>query len=316
MKPNPEPFLVTSAYAFSRFKNPETLCSTLALELKRLASLRGTILVATEGINIALAGHRLDVEIAKACLTKEVAGLQGTMFKDAQSPQQVFKRLLVKVKNEIITMNGPLDPQTPRGKSLGALELKKWLDEDRDFLLLDARNLYEWKVGTFKGAITAPVENFSSVAKWVQSSLDHARLRPIVTFCTGGIRCEKLTAQMLQEGFQDVYQLEGGVLKYFELTQGTDNHWEGECTVFDRRLAVDRNLKPTSTPICYVCLSPIETHASDERCASCQDQMDQSQRKRQAAGQAKMKAFHARRMAYLAAERLARQGTQSEQTVT
>jgi predicted sulfurtransferase len=162
-------------------------------------------------------------------------------FKESWSSGIAFPRMLVKVKNEIIPLGLPsVDPLQKTGTRLAPQELKAWLDERKDFLLVDTRNDYEVDYGTFENAVSFELKNFRDFPKHLSELPEEARERPVVMFCTGGIRCEKATAVAMDMGFKEVYQLDGGILRYFEECGGS--HYEGQCFVFDRRIAVDTDL--------------------------------------------------------------------------
>lgn len=217
--------------------------------------LKGTVLLSAEGINIFLAGQPEALQAFRAWL-EEHACFQGLPWKDSLSPEQPFKRLLVKLKKEIISMGVPtIVPEHNRAKSVQPTELKAWLDQNEDVVLLDTRNDYEVRLGTFDEAVVLDLQTFRAFPEKVTALLEAYRHKKIVTFCTGGIRCEKAALLMDNLGFDDVYQLDGGILKYFEDCAG--EHYQGECFVFDRRVALDKDLVETATVQCFACLNPI-----------------------------------------------------------
>jgi len=218
---------------------PEAVRAMLHEHCLRLG-LKGTILVATEGVNLFLAGKKESVEDFLTALRSD------TRFVDIEpkwswSSYVPFKRLRVKVKKEIVTsrMKG-IDPANAPAPQLSAAELKRWYEEGRDFVIVDTRNDWEYAEGTFKNAINPQLNNFSEFANL--DSLDDLKDKTVVTFCTGGIRCEKAAPFLKLKGFKNVVQLQGGILKYFEECGGA--HWEGNCVVFDDRGAVDPQLMP------------------------------------------------------------------------
>ena len=164
--------------------------------------------------------------------------------------------MLVKVKKEIITMRKDVDPLKKTGKNITPNDFKKWLDENKDIHVIDTRNDYEVNMGTFKTAVNPKIKSFTEFTTYINENKENFKDKPIVTFCTGGIRCEKATAYMMDKGLKDVYQLQGGIIKYFEETNpGKDDHWQGECVVFDKRKAITPKLTPSEKMICYICLS-------------------------------------------------------------
>ena len=225
------------------------------LDLCRSTGLKGTILLSTEGINLFMAGPADGI----GCLLAEVRrrpGLETLAAKYSQSTHQPFTRLLVRIKKEIIAFGVPgIDPAQRTSPKLTPLELKQWLDEGRPVTLLDTRNDYEVKLGTFRGARTMGLDHFRNFPTAVASLPPDLKDQPIVMFCTGGIRCEKAGPYMEREGFKSIYQLEGGILKYFEDCGSA--HYDGECFVFDQRVGVDPALSETSSAICYVCQEPL-----------------------------------------------------------
>ena len=163
-------------------------------------------------------------------------------------------------------------------------------------VVLDTRNKYEVSLGTFKNAIDPEIESFEEFTQYVDVHKEELKKKPVVTFCTGGIRCEKATAYMMQQGIDDVYQLEGGILKYFEATQGTKgpSHWNGDCVVFDKRKAIDSELRPSKKSICYVCLYEMTKESKHpqpgpggELCKSCAEKIAEHKEKRQNRGKEK-----------------------------
>ena len=212
-------------------------------EVATAHALRGTVILAPEGINIFVAGTRegIDALLAYLHAVPEFADL---VVKESLSTQQSFRRLFVKLKNEIIKLNRPdINPALSPAPRLSATTLRQWLDEGREVVLLDTRNQFEIDHGTFIGATSIGLDHFPRFTErmndWVAT--DHTlKDKTIVTFCTGGIRCEKAAPLMIQNGFSKVYQLDGGILKYFEECGGA--HYEGNCFVFDERIALDATL--------------------------------------------------------------------------
>lgn len=225
------------------------------LDLCRTAGLKGTILLSPEGINLFMAGSTEGVETLLTAL-RQRPGLETLTAKYSESAHQPFTRLLVRLKKEIIAFGVPgIDPARRTSPKLAPHELKQWLDEGRSVTLLDTRNDYEFKLGTFRGALTMDLDHFRNFPAAVDALPPELKEQPIVMFCTGGIRCEKAGPYMEREGFKSIYQLEGGILKYFE--ECGSAHYDGECFVFDHRVGVDPALSETSSAICYVCQEPL-----------------------------------------------------------
>ena len=223
--------------------------------------LRGTILISAEGINLVVAGgsHEIDALLKEL---RAMPGLENFSPKVSVSDEQPFNRMLVRIKKEIIAFGVPgIEPGRRTIPKVAPRELKRWLDERRPITLLDARNDYEVKVGTFKNAVSLGIDHFRSFPTAVSRLPAELKQQPIVMFCTGGIRCEKAGPYMEREGFEHVFQLEGGILKYFEECGG--EHYYGECFVFDRRVGVNSSLAPTDSTQCFNCQTPLS--AADQQ---------------------------------------------------
>jgi len=216
--------------------------------------LKGTILLSTEGVNLFLAGEGRQVEIFWQSFTA-IDLFIGMQYKASYSTYLPFRRLVVKIKSEIISLGvKEISPHNFSGKRIKPRELKKWLDEGKALTLIDTRNDFEVQLGTFEGAGHLGISsfrNFSEAAKKIPPELKE---QPVVLFCTGGIRCEKAAPLMERDGFKQVLQLEGGILKYFEACGNT--HYNGECFVFDDRIALDKDLRETGTVLCEKCQYP------------------------------------------------------------
>lgn len=243
-----------STYKFAPLTDLKTLRERLISQCKDWG-LKGTILLSTEGINLFVAGPRAEIDLLIAEL-RAVPGLEGLEPKISLSEHQPFNRMLVRIKKEIIAFGVEgIDPARRTSPKLPAKELKRWLDEGRPVTLLDTRNDYEVKLGTFKNALPARIDSFREFPAAVRALPEEMKQQPIVMFCTGGIRCEKAGPFMELEGFQHIYQLDGGILKYFEEV-GSD-HYDGECFVFDQRVGVDPTLRESDNEQCFVCLTPL-----------------------------------------------------------
>ncbi|SRR5579883_243596 len=217
--------------------------------------LKGTILLSPEGMNVSLAGPPENIERFKLFL-KEDPRFASMTFRESFSAEVPFDCLKVKIKNEIITMREPtVAAEKNSAPKISPLEFKKWLDENRDITVLDTRNDYEVRFGTFKNAVNLAINDFSEFPKETKKI---SREKPIVMFCTGGIRCEKAALYLLQNGFEEVYQLQGGILNYFSETGGA--HFDGECFVFDQRVSLDVNLRETGTRQCVKCEGPVKNN--------------------------------------------------------
>lgn len=218
-------------------------------------NVKGTILLSNEGINCFVAGAPDSLEKFSEILFKKAAIPQFEL-KKSYSDYQPFKRFLVKVKKEIIsTGRNDLHPQLVKAPYIESKELKKLYDEKKDFIILDTRNDYEIELGKFKNAVDLNVTSFRRFIAKVDEIPEEWKAKTVVTYCTGGIRCEKAALFMQQKGFQDVRQLHGGILKYFE--DCGNEHYDGECFVFDKRIGVDASLIETDTTQCYACRAPL-----------------------------------------------------------
>ena len=237
-----------SCYKFITLEDRETLKANLSTRLGELGLL-GTILLAPEGINVFLAGSRAAIDSGVAVLHAD-ARFADLAPKESLSADAPFKKLRVRLKKEIITMKQPLiRPEAGRAPSVPAATLKKWLDrgcddEGRPVVMLDTRNDYEVAAGSFDRAVDFGVKVFSEFPARIAVHRDDFAGKTVVSFCTGGIRCEKAAIHMKALGIERVYQLEGGILKYFEDAGGA--HYHGDCFVFDEREAVSADLHPAS----------------------------------------------------------------------
>jgi UPF0176 protein len=252
-----------SVYKFTPLSDLVPLRDRLRL-LTAEAGLRGTILLSTEGINLFVAGSRESIDLLVSTL-RAIPGLETLTPKESLSDEQPFNRMLVKIKKEIIAFGiEGIDPARRPTAKLAPQTLKQWLDEGRPVTLLDTRNDYEVRMGSFKGALPAHIDHFREFPAAVAKLPEALKDQPIVMFCTGGIRCEKAGPFMEQAGFTNVHQLDGGILKYFEECGGA--HYDGECFVFDRRVGVDPQLRETNSVLCYNCQLPLtEIEQKDPR---------------------------------------------------
>jgi UPF0176 protein len=233
-------FINLSAYKFTPLENLAAVRERL-LSSAAARQIKGTVLLSAEGINLFVAGARAD---ASAFLTvlRAIHGLEDLTPKESESAGQPFRHLRVKIKKEIIAFGVEgIDPARRPSTKLSPHTLKQWLDEGKPITLLDTRNNYEVEIGTFRGAVAAGIRRFRDFPAAVQRLPVTLKNQPVVTFCTGGIRCEKAGPFLEREGFRQVFQLDGGILKYFEACGGA--HFEGNCFVFDERGGVDVSLR-------------------------------------------------------------------------
>ena len=233
-------------------------------------SLRGTVLLAPEGVNASLAGERHDLETV---IDRHFPNVD-VKWSSAARGNPVFRRLRVRIRLEIVTFDLPLSPSTPVGKHVSPAAWNELINGP-DVLVLDIRNGYESDVGTFKGAVRAATDNFRDFRDFVARKHRNDQRRPIAMFCTGGIRCEKASAYLLAHGFENVSQLDGGILKYLADTADADNAFEGECFVFDERVSVSSSLEQGTLGLCRACGKPLrldgQTLEPDQTCPACCD---------------------------------------------
>lgn len=227
-----------ASYKFITLDNLPELRVSLLNECEAL-KLKGTILLSPEGINVTLAGKITAITAFKTYLTADPR-FNDIAFKESYSATQPFKRLKVKLKQEIITFRLPeIRPEIQRAPAISPQQFKQWLDEGRELTILDTRNDYEIELGTFMGATQLHIQDFCEFPKAVENL---PTKKPIVLFCTGGVRCEKAGLHLLNKGFREVYQLDGGILNYFSTIGAA--HYKGACFVFDERIALQPNLEP------------------------------------------------------------------------
>jgi UPF0176 protein len=232
-----------AAYLFVRIVDPPALIAQLKPLCERL-ELKGTILVAPEGINLFLAASQSNIDIFLTELRSDTR-FAPLMEKRQLSERQPFQKMKVKLKREIVPLgvNNVDVPGNPAPR-VDARTLKKWLDEGRDVLLLDTRNRFEYEHGAFANAVDLDIKQFRDFPAAIAEKKAGWQHKTIVSFCTGGIRCEKAAPLMRNMGFSDVYQLDGGILKYFEECGGA--HYRGDCFVFDERVDLNSNLAPAN----------------------------------------------------------------------
>lgn len=275
---SPDSMINISAYYFLDLNDLPALRTTIKSFCVE-HDLKGTILISLEGINMFVSGSRKNIEAYKTFIT-QLLPLENIEFKESPSSHQPFTRMLVRIKKEIISMGVPeIRPSQFKAPYMTAKDLKKWLDEGRPVTLIDTRNTYEIKLGKFKNALELDINSFRAFPDEIEKMKSKANVlddlnNPIVTYCTGGIRCEKAASFMINKGFKEVYQLEGGILKYFE--ECGQAHYEGECFVFDKRVAVNAELNETNTVQCFACRMPVtveeqqsEKYKIAEYCPAC-----------------------------------------------
>jgi UPF0176 protein len=254
--------VVCALYKFAVLNDYQTLRQPL-LNLMHQHDVRGTLLLAREGINGTIAGSRQGVDVIKSWLDAD-SRFEGIDYKESFVDIQPFKRTKVKLKKEIVTMGvDGIDPQRIVGTYV---EPGDWnaLISDPEVLVVDTRNQYEVEIGTFANARNPATDSFREFPEYVKQNLEPGRHKKVAMFCTGGIRCEKSTAYLKEQGFNEVYHLKGGILKYLEEVPEQESLWHGECFVFDDRVTVNHRLERGEYDQCHACRRPI-TEADKKR---------------------------------------------------
>ncbi len=249
-----EDIVVCALYKFVKLENLEQRKEFLLTQLK-MNNVKGTLLVAAEGINGTIAGSAKGIEQVLVAIKSDPL-FADIVSKLSYADEQPFYRSKVKLKRAIVTIGKDVDPTVCVGTYIKPTEWNELISRD-DVVLLDTRNEYEFKIGTFKNAINPHIDTFREFPDYVSENLDTTKHKKVAMFCTGGIRCEKSTSLLLDMGFEEIYHLEGGILKYFEEIPNEESMWEGECFVFDNRVSVDQDLKPGKYDLCHACRMPI-----------------------------------------------------------
>ena len=262
---------ICALYKFTRLDDFEEIQGPLKIFLESL-NIRGTLLLAKEGVNGTISGDNDSIMKSLDYLQKDER-LVGLEYKFSYSEKPPFKRLKVKLKKEIVTLGvSNIDPIFSSGTYVKPADWNELIN-DPDVVLIDTRNNYEFEIGSFKGSINPNTETFREFPAYTKNNLEKYRDKKIAMFCTGGIRCEKSTAYLKSKGFENVFHLQGGILKYLEEIKEDESLWEGECFVFDDRVAVKHNLELGKYDQCYACRFPItdedKEHPHYEKGASC-----------------------------------------------
>ncbi len=304
--------IVAALYKFVTLDDFHELREPL-LDACREAGTCGTLLLAREGINGTIAGSRAGIDRVLSYLRSDPR-LADLEHKESVDEDMPFYRMKVKLKKEIVTMGVPdIDPNEAVGTYVSPGDWNELLS-DPEVLLIDTRNDYEYGIGSFRGAIDPRTTTFREFPEFVRTHLDPRKQKKVAMFCTGGIRCEKASAFMLKEGFEEVYHLQGGILKYLEEVPEQESIWEGECFVFDNRVAVNHRLEKGRYDQCYGCRHPIteEDKLSDKYqkgvcCPRCFDQLTPDQMARFRERQKQVELARARGEAHVGAASPARQ---------
>lgn len=275
--------VVAALYKFASLENLTDIQESLRA-LCREHGIKGTLLLAHEGVNGTVSGSREAVDALRDCLAGYV-GLDGMEYKESFAPAHPFHRLKIRLKKEIVTIGHPdADPN----KAVGAYVVpEEWnrIVSDPEVVVIDTRNDYEVEIGTFKGALNPQTQSFREFPRWVQENLNPAKNKKVAMFCTGGIRCEKASSYMKQAGFEEVYHLKGGILKYLENVPEQQSLWQGDCFVFDQRVAVRHGLEKGIHDMCFGCRHPVSPQDKASAlyiegicCAHCHDSLSEEQK--------------------------------------
>ena len=248
-------YLVAAFYKFISLLDYESHKSPLE-SISRKAGTVGTILLAHEGVNGTISGSQKGVsDVLKYLSQKEVFGVLNTKF--SFSNKKAFKRMKVRIKNEIVSLGKPdIEPLKKTGEFVDP-EFWNKIASDPEIILLDTRNIYEHSIGTFKGALLADTKSFREFPEWAEKNLKNMKKKKIAMFCTGGIRCEKASSYLIDKGYENVLQLKGGILKYLEVADSNMSLWNGECFVFDDRVSIKHGLQEGSFDMCHACRMPV-----------------------------------------------------------
>lgn len=277
-------FTIAALYHFTRFADPAVLRGPLLATCQK-AGVKGSLLLAAEGINGTIAGTRAGIDLALAAI-RALPGCTAFEHKESYAGTMPFLRLKVRLKKEIVTMGQPqVNPLAQVGNYVTPADWNDLIGQD-DVVLIDTRNDYEVSIGTFEGAIDPKTQSFREFPAWWEANKDRFHNKRVAMFCTGGIRCEKSTNYLLGEGVKDVFHLKGGILKYLEEIPQAESTWNGECFVFDSRVSVGHALKPGPYHLCYACRRPISDHDMTrpeyEKGVSCHQCMSETDATRRA----------------------------------
>ena len=258
---------VTAFYKFVAIADPPALRTEL-LGVAQGQDVKGTILIAPEGINATIAGPDSGIRRVLAHLRADPR-FADLASKESYAEQIPFGRLKLRLKREIVTLRRPEADPARRVGTYVRPENWNALIADPEVVVIDTRNAYEVGIGTFRGALDPATRAFSEFPDFVAANLDPAKHKRVAMFCTGGIRCEKASAYLLSQGFPEVYHLEGGILKYLETVPPEESVWQGECFVFDERVALEHGVRPGSHVMCEQCGAPVAAGSEDAHAHSC-----------------------------------------------
>lgn len=293
------PIVVAALYKFAPLNNVDALQRDLRM-ICDMHDIHGTLLLAHEGINGTVSGTRHAIDALKAFFNG-VTAFDGMEYKESFAEEHPFHRMKVRIKKEIVTIGiDTVSPINAVGDYVAPEDWNALISRD-DVLVIDTRNDYEVAIGTFKNAIDPKTKSFREFPAFVQDHFDPSRHKNIAMFCTGGIRCEKASSYMKQAGFENVYHLQGGILKYLETIPADQSMWDGECFVFDQRVAVKHGLEIGSYDLCHACRHPLaaEDKQADSfiegvQCPHCVGKYDDTRRASFAEREKQMKLSAAR----------------------
>ena len=248
-------FIVAALYHFTRFDDPDALRPGLR-RVCEAGGVRGTLLLAPEGINGTIAGLRAGIDAALAAI-RALPGCADLEWKESEAAEMPFGKLKVRLKREIVTMHQPqVDPTAAVGRYVEPAEWNELISSG-DVAVIDTRNDYEVEIGTFEGAIDPATKSFGEFPDWWEANKERFHNKRIAMFCTGGIRCEKSTNYLIGQGVDEVFHLKGGILKYLEEVPEEKSLWNGQCFVFDKRVSVGHGLRRGDYDLCHACRRPI-----------------------------------------------------------
>ncbi len=285
--------VVTTFYHFTHFDDPKAMREPLFAEFSA-ANLRGTVLLANEGVNGTLAGSREGINTAITAL-RALPNSAQLEYKESSAKGMPFYRLKVRLKREIVTMGVPdVDPLEKVGTYVVPRDWNKLIADPETFVI-DTRNNFEVEMGTFEGATNPKTSSFRNLPRWLEAHHAEFENKKVAMFCTGGIRCEKATSYLKGKGVENVFHLEGGILKYLEVIPEVNSLWRGECFVFDGRVSLKHALEQGEYKLCYACRRPVNAEGrllpsfvAGVSCEHCVEQRSEKQRERYAARQSQI----------------------------
>jgi UPF0176 protein len=266
-----------TGYKFTPIDDELLLRETI-LKYSTDLNLKGTVLISSKGLNFSVSGTKNNIDNFIVFIHSDKR-FSDVDIKITYNKYQPFRKMLVRIKKEIISMGvEEINPFQFTGQKISPKELNNKLDNNEEIVLLDTRNEYEVRLGTFKNALDLDLDSFRDFPEEIEKLREELNGKEVVMFCTGGIRCEKASALMLKNGFENIKQIEGGVINYFQETGG--KHWNGDCFVFDDRVALNKNLAETDYVLCFRCREPLnkeeigsEKYKIDQYCPYCFDEV-------------------------------------------